>query len=51
MLVSGIKPFYIEKYNFIFEDCDETEISLIKRNRANCKLPKVSELLVLGNIP
>jgi len=29
MLVSGIKLFYIEKYNFIFEDCDEMEISII----------------------
>ena len=30
LLASGIKFFYLEKYNFNFEDCDGTEISIIE---------------------
>jgi len=33
---SGIKLCYQPRYNFIFENGDETELSKSKRNRANC---------------
>jgi len=36
LFASGIKLFYPPDYNFIFEDGDETEMSKIQRNLANC---------------
>jgi hypothetical protein len=38
---SGIKLFYPPVYKFVFENGDETEISRLQRNRANCPSPSV----------
>jgi hypothetical protein len=40
---SGIKLCYRPKFNFIFENGDEKEVSKVKRNRANCSSFEVSK--------
>jgi len=35
---SGIKLSYTAEYNFIFENCDESEVSKVQRNLAKCPL-------------
>ena len=36
LFASGINLAYPQKYNFIIEKCDETLLSKVQRNRANC---------------
>jgi hypothetical protein len=36
LFASGIKLAFPKEYNFIFENDDQTEASIVKRNRANC---------------
>jgi hypothetical protein len=36
MFDSGIKVAYLPEHSFIFENGDETELSKLQRNRANC---------------
>jgi hypothetical protein len=36
LYASGIKLAYPQKYNFIIEGGDETEVANVQRNRANC---------------
>jgi hypothetical protein len=38
---SGIKLYCPPEYKFVFENGDETEISKVERNRANCPSPSV----------
>jgi hypothetical protein len=38
---SGIKLYHLPDFNFVFENVDETEVSNVQRNRANCPSYKV----------
>jgi hypothetical protein len=37
LYASGIKLAFQQEYNLIFENGDQTEASIVKRNRANCR--------------
>jgi len=36
LFASGMKLYYLSRYNFTFENGDETEVSHVQRNLANC---------------